>query len=207
MSKMFEAIRQTLEFNASYDLVEERSDQALFLFCIPQCEDTLYAYVVSLGDSRTRVDICVPPSVHDSIHVCDILYKNILEQAVAISSFNKQDNLFYRLNYLFRRAMRGFGIKDARPINNIVYYALIANGIVLVLGIALIFDRESDEKLSVLLFLIALMWCVSIAAFVATGPSAKQSGRRYAILSIVFSFIVTIILIELIKYAKSEYLF
>lgn len=207
MSTMLEALRQTLDFNVAYDLIEERSEEALFLFRVAQNEDIVRAYVVSLGENRSRVDVCFPSRVKNKTKLCDIFYRNILEQASAIKAFQKKGPLRHRLDHLMRRGIDSVRFKDERPINEFVYFALICNALVMVLGIALIFDEESEDKLSMILGLIAVLWSVSIASFIATGPNAKQSGRSYAILSLIFSFLITIILIIVIAYAKKEYMF
>lgn len=207
MSTMLEALRQTLDFNVAYDLIEERSEEALFLFRVAQNEDIVRAYVVSLGENRSRVDVCFPSRVKNKTKLCDIFYRNILEQASAIKAFQKKGPLRHRLDHLMRRGIDSVRFKDERPINEFVYFALICNALVMVLGIALIFDEESEDKLSMILVLIAVLWSVSIASFIVTGPNAKQSGRSYAILSLIFSFLITIILIIVIAYAKKEYMF
>ena len=207
MSTMLEALRQTLDFNVAYDLIEERSEEALFLFRVAQNEDIVRAYVVSLGENRSRVDVCFPSRVKNKTKLCDIFYRNILEQASAIKAFQKKGPLRHRLDHLMRQGIDSVRFKDERPINEFVYFALICNALVMVLGIALIFDEESEDKLSMILVLIAVLWSVSIASFIVTGPNAKQSGRSYAILSLIFSFLITIILIIMIAYAKKEYMF
>ncbi|THG27475.1 hypothetical protein E5991_01500 [Bifidobacterium pseudolongum] len=207
MSTMLEALRQTLDFNVAYDLIEERSEEALFLFRVAQNEDIVRAYVVSLGENRSRVDVCFPSRVKNKTQLCDIFYRNILEQAIAINAFQRKGPLCHQLDYLMRRGIDSVRFKDERPINEFVYFALICNALVMVLGIALIFDEESEDKLSMILVLIAVLWSVSIASFIVTGPKAKQSGRSYAILSLIFSFLITIILIIVIAYAKKEYMF
>lgn len=207
MSMMFEAVSQTLDFNVLYDLIEERSEEALFLFRVSQSEDIVRAHVVSLGENRSRVDICLPSSVKNTTYLCDLFYKNILEQASAIKAFQKRGPLRHRLNHLVGRGIDALRFRDKRSINDFVYFALICNALVLILGVPLIFDEKSEDKLSMILLLIAVMWSVSVASFIVTGPNAKQSGRSYAILSLIFTFLITIILIIMIAYAKKEYMF
>lgn len=200
MSEMLEALRQTLDFSASYDLVQECSDESLFLFRVPQSEGILRASIVPIDGNRSRVDIYVPTNITDSQNLCTHIYKDVLEQAKAMDDFCVKGPVYHRLRYLIQRSVEYFRFKDKRPLNDFVYAALISNGVALALGVGVIFDEESEDKLSIALFLIAVMWCVSIASFVVTGPNAEKSGRKYAVLSIVFSIIVTIILVCCIRY-------
>lgn len=201
VSKVLEALQQTLDFGASYDLVQERSDESLFLFRVPQSEEMLYARVVPIDESRSRVDICIPSDITNSQSLCDRIYKDLLEQVRAMDDFCAKGPVYHRFHYFTQLIFKYLRFKDKRPVNDFVYAALVANGVALALGVGVVFDEESKDKLSMVLFLIAVMWSVSIASFVITGPNAEKSGRKYAVLSIIFSIIVTIILFSCVKHA------